>query len=87
MCLAVPGELLEISGDEALTRTGRVSFGGTVREVNLACVPEARPGDFVVVHVGLALSVVDRKEAERVFGYLREVGALEELEDPEESDR
>ena len=55
--------------------------------MNLACVPEARPGDFVVVHVGLALSVVDRKEAERVFGYLREVGALEELEDPEENDQ
>ena len=81
MCLAVPGELLEISGDDALTRTGKVSFGGTVKEVNLACVPEARPGDFVTVHVGLALSVVDREEAERVFGYLREVGALRELEE------
>ena len=78
MCLAVPGELLEISGDEALTRTGKVSFGGTVKEVNLACLPEARPGDFVIVHVGLALSVVDRKEAERVFDYLRQVGALPE---------
>ena len=83
MCLAVPGELLEISGDEALTRTGKVSFGGTVREVNLACVPEARPGDFVIVHVGLALSVVNRKEAERVFDYLREVGALREMEENE----
>ena len=83
MCLAVPGELLETSGDEALTRTGKVSFGGTVREVNLACVPEARPGDFVIVHVGLALSVVNRKEAERVFDYLREVGALREMEENE----
>ena len=81
MCLAVPGELLEISGDEALTRTGKVSFGGIVKEVNLACVPEARVGDFVTVHVGLALSVVDQDEAARVFDYLREVGALQELEE------
>ena len=84
MCLAVPGELLEVSGDEALTRTGKVSFGGIVKEVNLACVPEARPGDFVTVHVGLALSVVDEEEAGRVFDYLREVGALQELEEKDQ---
>ena len=81
MCLAIPGELIEISDGEALMRTGKVSFGGVVKEVNLACVPEACVGDFVTVHVGLALSVVDQKEAERVFGYLREVGALRELEE------
>ena len=81
MCLAIPGELVEISDGEALMRTGKVSFGGVVKEVNLACVPEARVGDFVTVHVGLALSVVDRVEAERVFEYLREVGELQDLEE------
>ena len=81
MCLAIPGELLEISGDDALMRTGKVSFGGIVKTVNLACVPEARVGDFVTVHVGLALSVVDQEEAERVFEYLREVGELQDLEE------
>ena len=83
MCLAIPGELLSMAGDGPLTRTGRVSFGGIVKEVNLACVPHARPGDFVTVHVGLALSVVDPEEAERVFEYLREVGELAQLEDEE----
>ena len=81
MCLAIPGELLEISDDDALMRTGKVSFGGIVKTVNLACVPEARVGDFVTVHVGLALSVVDQAEAERVFEYLREVGELQDLKD------
>ncbi len=81
MCLAIPGELLEISDDDALMRTGKVSFGGIVKTVNLACVPEARIGDFVTVHVGLALSVVDQAEAERVFEYLREVGELQDLKD------
>ena len=81
MCLAIPGELLEISGDDALMCTGKVSFGGIVKTVNLACVPEARVGDFVTVHVGLALSVVAPEEAERVFEYLREVGELQDLEE------
>ncbi|MFH1566855.1 MAG: HypC/HybG/HupF family hydrogenase formation chaperone, partial [Gemmatimonadota bacterium] len=52
MCLAVPGKLLEITDADPVTRTGRVSFGGVVKEVNLACVPEARVGDYVTVHVG-----------------------------------
>ena len=81
MCLAIPGKLLEISDDEALMRTGKVSFGGIVKIVNLTCVPEAHVGDFVTVHVGLALSVVDQEEAARVFEYLREVGELQDLEE------
>jgi hydrogenase expression/formation protein HypC len=79
MCLAVPGKLLSVRGDEPLQRLGRVSFGGVVKEVNLACVPEAKIGDYVIVHVGLALSVVDPDEAERVFEYLREMDELAEL--------
>lgn len=78
MCLAVPGKLLSAEGD-GLERTGRVSFGGIVKDVSLAYVPEACIGDYVIVHVGFALSVVDEDEAQRVFGYLEELGELGEL--------
>lgn len=77
MCLAVPGKVLEIAeGDDPLARTGRVSFGGVVKDVSLACVPEAKVGDYVVVHVGVALSVVDEAEANQVFDYLRQIEEL-----------
>ena len=82
MCLAVPGRLIEITrDDDPLMCTGRVSFGGIVKSVNLACVPEAEVGDYVNVHVGFALSVVDEEEARRVFDCLDEIEALNELED------
>ncbi len=77
MCLAVPGKLLEITGEDDLSRIGRVSFGGVVKEINLAFVPEARVGDYVTVHVGVALSVVDEEEAQQVFEYLRQLGELQ----------
>jgi len=80
MCLAVPGQILSIQGED-LERTGKVSFGGVVKEVNLACVPEARVGDYVVVHVGFALSVVDEAEARKVFEYLEQMGELAELKE------
>ncbi len=79
MCLAAPGKVLTITGDDPLLRTGRISFGSLVEEVNLACVPEAPIGDCVIVHVGFAISVLDETEAHRVFDYLREIGELEEL--------
>lgn len=84
MCLAVPGKVLEITDEGPLTRRGRVDFGGILKEVNLALVPEARVGDYVMVHVGIAISVVDEVEAQRVFEYLRQMDELEELELPEE---
>ncbi len=65
-------------------RTGRVDFGGVIREVNLCYVPEVKLGDYVVVHVGFALSVVDEVEAAKIFEYLREIGAMEL---PEETGR
>jgi hydrogenase expression/formation protein HypC len=77
MCLAVPGRLLSIQGDDPLLRSGRVDFAGTVREVNLACVPEAAVGDYVLVHVGMAISTIDAAEAAQVFEYLREMGDLD----------
>lgn len=80
MCLAVPGKILEIHGDDPLLRSARVSFGGALREVSLACVPEAKVGDYVLVHVGLALSIVDEAEAEITFQYLRAMGDLDGLE-------
>jgi len=82
MCLAVPGKLLDVRGpaDDPLLRSGRVSFGGVVKEVSLACTPEAKAGDYVLVHVGVAISVVDPGEARQIFRYLREMGDLEGLE-------
>lgn len=80
MCLAIPGKVLSITGDEPLQRAGRVSFGGIVKEVNLAFVPEAQVGDYVIVHVGVAISRVDEAEAQRVFDYLREMDELAELQ-------
>jgi len=71
MCLAVPGKVVSIEGDDPVTRVGRVSFSGVHREVSLACVPEAKVGDYVLVHVGMAISIVDEAEAEEVFRYLR----------------
>ena len=76
MCLAVPGRFLTMSDGDALARKGRVDFGGIVKEVSLAFVPEAQPGDYVLVHVGLAISRVDEAEAQKVFEYLEQIGAL-----------
>lgn len=80
MCLSVPGKLVSIteqtidqnqsSGDSGLWRTGKVSFSGVLREVSLAYVPEAQVGDYVLVHVGFALSVIDETEAAETLSYL-----------------
>jgi hydrogenase expression/formation protein HypC len=80
MCLAVPGKLLSVEGTDPMLRSGKVSFGGIVRQVNLACTPEAKVGDFVLVHVGLAISTIDEEEAQQVFEYLREIDELSDLE-------
>ena len=77
MCLAIPGKISEINDGDGIMRTGKASFGGIIKEINLAYTPEARIGDYVIVHVGFALSVVDEKEAEQVFSYLREMGELQ----------
>ena len=81
MCLAVPGKIMSIEGGDPLFRRGRVNFGGIVKDVNLSYVPEAKINDYVLVHVGFALSVIDEIEAEKVFEYLREMGELEELKE------
>jgi hydrogenase expression/formation protein HypC len=79
MCLGIPGKILSIEGDDPLQRTGKVSFGGIVKEVNLAYVPEAQVGEYVIVHVGFAISTVDEAEARQVFDYLDRMDELREL--------
>jgi hydrogenase expression/formation protein HypC len=79
MCLAVPGKVVEVRDGADYARTGKVDFGGVLCDVNLAFVPEAQVGDYVIVHVGVALSKVDEDEARQVFDYLRSMGELDEL--------
>jgi hydrogenase expression/formation protein HypC len=79
MCLAVPGRVVEImDGEDIAFRRGKVDFGGIRKEVNLAYTPEAEVGKYVLVHVGFAISVIDEEEAQRVFKYLEELGAVKE---------
>jgi hydrogenase expression/formation protein HypC len=80
MCLAIPGKLTTVTAqlDETF-RFGKVSFGGIMKEVNLSMVPEAKVGDYVLVHVGVAISVVDEDEALKTFEYIRQIGELNEL--------
>ena len=76
MCLAIPGKILEIQKLGEM-RAARVQFGGIVRQISLDFVPEAGLGDYVMVHVGFAISRVDAAEAERTYKLLEEIGALE----------
>ena len=81
MCLAIPGKIESISGEDPLLRSGKVNFGGILKDVNLAYVPEAQIGDYVIVHVGFALSKVDEAEAHQVFDYLRQMNELDDLKE------
>jgi len=82
MCLAIPGKVLEVRGDDPLLRTGRVQFGGIIKEINLAFTPDVKIGDYVLVHVGFAISIIDEREAQRVFEYLDEIGEMDEDSPP-----
>ena len=77
MCLAIPGKVARIEEKEGV-RTGRVQFGGIVRQACLDFVPEVNVGDYVMVHVGFAISVVDKDEAERPYALLESMGVLAE---------
>lgn len=78
MCLAVPGMLLEVAeSDIPDLRTGKVDFGGIRKEVSLAFTPEAVPGDYVLVHVGFALAVIDPAEAKRTIAAFEEIERIE----------
>lgn len=76
MCLGVPGKILAVEDDEL--RMARVEFGGIVKEACLAYVPEARAGDYVIVHAGFAISRVDEEQARQVFAYLAEINGLDD---------
>jgi len=80
MCLAIPGKIESFIGNEPITRKGRVNFGGIIKEVYLAYVPEAVIGDYVIVHVGFAISKINEQEAQRTLKY------LDQLEEPEADD-
>lgn len=81
MCLAIPGKVLSITTQlDDTFRQGKVSFGGIIKEINLCMVPEAAIGDYVLVHVGVAISVIDEEEARQTFDYLKQIGEVEELE-------
>jgi hydrogenase expression/formation protein HypC len=76
MCLGIPGQIVDI-GPEGLMRMGKVDFGGIVREVCLAYVPEVQIGDYVIVHVGFAISQLDEQEAQETLKLMVESGILE----------
>ena len=82
MCLAIPGQVKEITAalDDTF-RVAKVSFGGINKEVNLSMVPQAQVGDYVLVHVGVAISVVDEEEAKETFRYLEQIGEINELKE------
>jgi hydrogenase expression/formation protein HypC len=75
MCLAVPGRVVEIQGD-GVQRMGRIDFGGVVRQACLAYLPEAEPGDYVLVHVGFAISRIDEQSARETLEVLKQIGEL-----------
>ncbi len=80
MCLAIPGKIIKIEHElDDIFRIAKVSFDGIVKDVNLAMVPEAKVGDYVLVHVGSAISIVDEEEAKRTMDILYKMGELDEL--------
>lgn len=87
MCLAVPGKIVSINESNPQNRTGKVDFGGIGKQVSLAFVPEATVGNYVIVHVGFALSIVDEEEAKQVFAYLKEMNELADLDEVERENR
>ncbi len=84
MCLSIPGKLIEITAElDETFRMGRVSFDGVIKEVSLTLVPEARVNDYVLVHVGAAISVVNEEEAKKTFEILKQLGELHDLDMPD----
>jgi hydrogenase expression/formation protein HypC len=83
MCLAIPGKIISINmvSEDQIFRNGKVSFGGISKEINLSMVPEAVIGDYVLVHVGVAISRIDEEEAQKTFEYLHLMGETTELTD------
>lgn len=84
MCLAIPGKLIAITAQlDDTFRLGKVSFDGVIKEVSLTLVPEAKINDYIMVHVGAAISVIDEVEAKKTFDILKQLGELNELDSPD----
>jgi hydrogenase expression/formation protein HypC len=81
MCLAVPGKIVSLDNTDSVFRCGKVDFGGVVKQVNLAYVPEAKIGDYVLIHAGFAISTIDEAEAQQVFEFLREIEEAAKVEE------
>jgi hydrogenase expression/formation protein HypC len=81
MCLAIPGKIESITGQDPLSRMGRINFGGIIKEACLAYVPDVQIGSYVIVHAGFALSQVNEDEAKKVFKYLERMQELGDLEE------
>ncbi len=73
MCLAVPGKIISIEGDDPLIRTGKLEFSGVRKEVSLAYVPEAKIGDYAIIHAGFAISLVDEEEARETIEFIKQM--------------
>ena len=85
MCLAIPGKIKSIETKfDGMVRMAKVSFGGIIKEASLEMLPDAAVDDYVLVHVGVAISKVNEEEAQKTFKYLEEIGELGELEDVDE---
>lgn len=81
MCLSIPGKLIEITAElDETFRIGKVDFDGIKKDVNLAMVPEANIGDYVLVHVGAAISIIDEEEAKKTFDLIKQLGEMDDLE-------
>lgn len=81
MCLAIPGKIISIdSQQEAVFRNGKVSFGGIIKQVNLSMVPDSKVGEYVLVHVGVAINKIDEEEALLTLEYLKQMGEMSELD-------
>jgi hydrogenase expression/formation protein HypC len=76
MCLAIPGKIMTVTGDDPLFRTAKVDFDGVAREVSLSCLPQAKVGDYVIVHVGVAISLLDEEEAKQTLEDFQQLKAL-----------
>jgi len=75
MCLAIPGKIISITGEDPLMRSGKVSFGGVLKNVSLAYVPQAKVGDYAIIHVGFAISLIDEEEAQQTLDDLKKLAS------------
>jgi len=85
MCLGIPGKVVSIEGDDPLYKMGKIDFGGIIKEISVAYVPEVEIGQYVIVHAGFAISVIDEDEANQIFEYLKEMGEMADLAEAAET--